>query len=38
MLNKVNLNVVLVSGSHNVDLGRFSQLLTESYLPNIEVG
>jgi hypothetical protein len=37
-MRKVNLNVVLVCGSTNVELSRFSQLTTESYLPNISIG
>lgn len=35
---KLNLNVVIVSGSPVVDLSRFSTLLTQSYEPNIQVG
>eukprot|EP00347_Sterkiella_histriomuscorum_P014922 403358997 len=34
---KINLNVVIVCGSQKVDLGAFTQQLTESYLPKIHV-
>jgi len=34
---KINLNVVIVSGSQVVDLPKFVDLLTESYLPNLQV-
>ncbi|CDW77158.1 UNKNOWN [Stylonychia lemnae] len=34
---KINLNVVIVCGSQVVDLPKFVDLLTESYLPNVQV-
>ncbi|CDW76159.1 UNKNOWN [Stylonychia lemnae] len=34
---KINLNVVIVCGSTKVDLTYFTELITESYRPNVQV-
>ena len=34
---KINLNVVIVCGSPIVDLNKFTAILTESYLPDLQV-
>ena len=36
-MRRATLNVVTVSGGSDVDLARFTQVLTESYLPKLEV-